>query len=344
MAKAKAKSIQKPSSERMTVELLVDGDEKQSIFKIRDVDENFVAYLTSKLADGCSEMVRQKDLWDVSEAVHDLCVVLGEAEKRVKGDFDGRNGDADRYFAEVVKESYRRKCELFGMVTNSVCSGRSFDDLEAVSDRLGVGTNGNDMPSLLGYPIDYDKWWVVHSIVIRISPTVRHGGENCTVPFFDGNRNRTKKSRLTVELLVDGKSEYSAIKIHDVDDNFMSYLGFDKNCDSIILSNEEQLCGVNAKFVTMFNVLTVIEHRHFRDFYKYGKEVCDDRGKISRRVSVEMSKMSRLITGSPCSRRTWSDLMSACDDSVNTFWYFMNSRMVDDWWCGGTFIEVRRTA
>ena len=146
--------------------------------------------------------------------------------------------------------------------------------------------------------------------------------------------------RRVVTLLVDEDENKPVFSIRDVDENFVAWLGFELERGSAALTDEAQLQNASAKCLTMFNVLTGIEHRHFRACYRDGEPGDDSYDAIAAKVSEEMSKVCRMITGSVCSRNSWSDLMSVYDDSIGTFWHFLNSRFVEDWWKDYSTVEV----
>ena len=306
----------------MTVELLVDGDERQPILKIRDVDSNFADYLAVQLEGGNTVLTTRKELLDVSNAVSGLCAILGDVERRVKERFDRRGGDPDRYLKEVVAETYRSKCELFGLITKSACSGRTFEDLKAAFVRFSVAGLLSGEQDLLVHEIDLEKWWGGRKITIHRRLAQRQDGKA-----RQQEQNRGKK-KMTIDFRVNGKEDRSVFKIHDVDENFVSYLGLDPNSGKAVLRNEGQLRSVNEKCVTICKALGEIEHRGDRSPERHGE------------ISREMSKVCKLITGSACSRNTFWDLVGTCDDSVLSFWFFLVSRDVGEWWKGGTFIEV----
>lgn len=333
---AKTECAQEAVAERRVVTLLVDGDENQPVFSIRDVDENFADYLRDAVSGKRTTLIYWKDMFEVKEAISDLCTVLGDAEKRVKDGFDSRNGNPDRYFEDVVEEAYRRKGELFGLITASVCSGRTFDDLKSAVDRFRGGNCAFD-----GY-----DWWDEHKIVVRCEKcAVRRDTDGGSMPSDESNDAENGriggKNTITVDFRVDGDRDGSVFKVRDVDENFVAWLGFDPECGSASLTDEAQLQNASAKCLTMFNVLTGIEHRHFRACYRDGEPVDEDSyDAVAEKVSEEMSRACSLITGSVCSRNTWADLMSVYDDSILTFWHFLNSRFVEDWWKEHSTVEV----
>ena len=59
----------------------------------------------------------------------------------------------------------------------------------------------------------------------------------------------------------------------------------------------------------------------------------------SSNITYALALMHWGQTPSP-PRNTWSDLMSVYDDSVGTFWHFLNSRFVEDWLKDYSTVEV----
>ena len=333
---AKTECAQEDVVERHVVTLLVDGDENKPVFSIRDVDENFADYLRDVVSGKRTTLIYWKDMFEVKEAISDLCIVLGDAAKRVKDGFDIRNGNPDRYLEDVVAEAYRRKSELFGLITGSACSGRTFDDLKSAVGRFRDGNCDFD-----GY-----DWWDEHNIDVRCEKSdARHEADGGSMPSDEPNDAKNGsidgKNIITVDFRVDGDRDGSVFKVRDVDENFVAWLGFDPERGSAFLTDEAQLQNASAKCLTMFNVLTRIEHRHFRACYRDGEPVDEDSyDAVTAKVSEEMSRTCSLITGSVCSRNSWSDLMSVYDDSVGTFWHFLNSRFVDEWWKEHSTVDV----
>lgn len=321
---AKNKPKEGNVSERMTVKLLVDGDEQQSILKIRDVDSNFADYLAGHIGGGNTEMATRNGLLGVSDAISGLCAILGDVERRVKENFESRGGDPDRYLKEVVAETYRRKRELFGLITKSACSGRTFEDLNAAFVRFSVAGLLSGEQDHLVYEIDLEKWWGEHKVSVHCAVEEPPKADTANAKA----KPNGKPVRTTIDFRVNGEKDHSVFKIHDVDENFVSYIGLEPKRGKAVLRNEGQLRAVNDKCVTIYKALSEIEHRGDRSPERHGE------------ISREMSKVCKLITGSVCSRNTFWDLVGTCDDSVRSFWFFLVSRDVEEWWKGGTFIEV----
>ena len=140
---------------------------------------------------------------------------------------------------------------------------------------------------------------------------------------------------MTVDFRVNGKKNGSVLKIHDVDENFVKYLGFDPKCKKAVLTKARELWNVNRKCARLLSKLSEVKRRHFFanddpvDVQKMSKR---DYIALRRQTSRDMSKECSMLCGSRCSFRTFRDLIGIADDSIYTYYWHCLTYFSGSWW------------
>lgn len=144
-----------------------------------------------------------------------------------------------------------------------------------------------------------------------------------------------QSNAITVDFRVNGKKNDSVLKIHDVDESFIAYLGLKSKTKKVTIKEESDLWAINGKCEELFLKLGEIKKRHFSVGDKtmsVTKMTQKEYSSLRRHISREMCKVCKELCGSRCSFRTFRDLMGVVDDHVYSYWWYCATYFRDEWW------------